>query len=475
MIGYENLSQEVKDELQYYKQSYEDLQKILENSFDQITIADGNGVLLMSSKNSQKVFGISSDKIVGRNVKDLESEGILKPSITALVLKSRKKETIVQDTGAGKRLMVTGLPMFDENGELTRILNISQDITKIEKLNLKLEDTLETLDWFRNELLRTKLPERGFVKTNSQVMAKVFDVVRHVSGVDATVLLLGDTGVGKGFIADTIHLMSDRRNGPFIQVNCGAIPYDLLESELFGYVKGAFTGANDKGKRGYFEVAEKGTIFLDEISEISMEMQVKLLHVLENNEIFRIGDDSPTRLNTRIISATNKDLVRQVREGHFREDLFYRLNVVPIYIPPLRERQEDIPMFINYFLNKANVKYGMAKKLSALTYEILGDYEWPGNVRELENTIERLVITSSKEVIDSDSVRDVIAHRQTSVSIRMSEIVPLKKAVMEVERQLLKRAYKEFQTTRKMAQALKVDQSTIVKKIKALKDSNLWD
>jgi len=473
--GYDGLPLKIKEELSSFKQHYEDLQKIFEYSFDQITIADGNGVLLMSSKNSSNYFGIDSENIVGLNVQELEDKGILKPSVTLMVLRSRKKETIVQDTGTGKRLMVTGLPMFNDKGELIRVLNISQDITEIEKLNRKLEDTEEILDWFRNELLRTMIPERGFIKSNSPAMTKVFDIVKHVSSVDATVLLLGETGVGKGFIADTIHHMSDRRNNPFIKVNCSAIPHNLLESELFGYVKGAFTGANDKGKRGYFEIADKGTLLLDEIAEISVDMQVKLLHVIENNELFRIGDNAPTKINTRIIAATNKDLMRQVREGAFRQDLYYRLNVVPIHIPPLRERYEDVPLFIKYFLNKSNTKYGLVKELSSSAYEILCTYAWPGNVRELENAIERLVITSSQAVIDSDCVQDVINHNKLKFTVQLPEIVPLKQAVLEMERQLLKKAFNEFKTTRKMAEALEVDQSTVVKKIKTLKQSNLWD
>lgn len=465
----------IEKELRYYKQSYEDLQKILENSFDQITIADGKGTLLMSSINSKKYFGIDSQNIIGRNVKELESKGILKPSITKKVLETRKKQTIIQDTGTGKRLMVTGLPMFDENGELMRILNISQDISEIEELKHKLMDTQEILDWFRDELLRTKIPKYNFVKPQSLAMGKVSELVNHVCNLDVTVLILGETGVGKGFIAETIHNMGNRRNSPFINVNCGAIPHNLLESELFGYVKGAFTGASEKGRRGFFELANNGTIFLDEIAETSKDLQVKLLHVLENKKIYRIGDDKPIHFNARVIAASNKELLEQVQQGFFRKDLYYRLNVVPIYIPPLRERLEDIFPFIEYFLKKFNDKYGYEKRFSPSAYEVLFEYDWPGNIRELGNLIERILVTSSGTIIDRATVQDAVHMKQSKARVVIPEIVPLKQAVLEVERQLLKRAFHEFKTTRRMAEALQIDQSTVVKKIKVLKESRLWD
>ena len=452
----------------------EELKKTFEDSFDQITIADGEGIFLMSSKNSGTIFGIDPEEIVGRSAQELEDDGIVKPSVTLMVLRSRKKETIVQDTASGRRLMVTGLPMFNSRGELIRVLNISHDITEIENLNRQLHETEEILDWFRNELLRTRISEKGLLKSNSPAMRKILDIVKHVAGVDATVLLLGETGVGKGVIAETIHQMSERRNGPFVQVNCSAIPHGLFESELFGYVKGAFTGASEKGKKGYFEIADNGTLFLDEISEMPVEMQVKLLHVMESNRLFKVGDSTPLRINVRIIAATNTDLPRQVKEGGFRQDLFYRLNVVPIHTPALRERREEIPLFINHFLSKFNSKYGLSREISSAAREILCAHDWPGNVRELENAIERLIITSGDRVIDRSGVKEILDNI-LKLNIQVPRIMPLKKAVREVERQLLKRAHKELKTTRKMAQALEIDQSTVVKKIKMLKDYKMWD
>lgn len=300
-------------------------------------------------------------------------------------------------------------------------------------------------------------------------MKKIFNLINQVSNVDATVLLLGETGVGKNLIAKTIHQLSNRRGKPFVQINCGAIPENLLESELFGYVEGAFTGAIKGGKKGFFEIANDGTIFLDEIAEIPIYLQVKLLHALENHEIYKVGSSNSTRVNARILAATNKDLKEMVRDGKFREDLYYRLNVLPIFIPPLRDRQDDIPLLTHYFLNKYNNKYCMNKQLTTEAYRALSQYQWPGNIRELENVIERLVITCDQDIVDVYHVHSTVYGPSDKKVIQINGIMPLKQAVERVEKELLFKALEEFKTTREVAKVLEIDQSTVVKKMNKFK------
>ncbi len=240
----------------------------------------------------------------------------------------------------------------------------------------------------------------GIVGKSNKIL-KVFEMIQNVAPTDSTVLITGESGTGKELVAKAIHSLSKRKDFPFIPINCGAIPRDLIESELFGYKKGAFTGANSN-KIGRFEAANEGTVFLDEIGELPLDMQVKLLRVLQENEIQPIGSTNPTKINVRIIAATNKNLEKLVEEGKFREDLYYRLNVININLPPLRERKEDIDLLIDYFFNKFVKKHNKLESILGIAEEtkfILKNYSWPGNVRELENCIERLIILKNDGII----------------------------------------------------------------------------
>lgn len=452
-------------ELEYYKQVYEELNLIVDATFDFISIADEKGVFIRISKGSDEVFHVPEDQIIGSDCYDVEKKGIVDSSVTRMVLETGKKTSSVQITKGGKRFMVIGLPMFDDKGNLKRIINISRDITEIEKLNKRLKETEELLDWYRHELIIEQEIEKNFIYGETSSMKKVINLVKQVSNVDAIVLLQGETGVGKSLIAKTIHQMSQRRGKPFVQINCGAIPENLLESELFGYVEGAFTGAVKGGKKGFFEIANDGTIFLDEIGEIPLYLQVKLLHALEYHEIYKIGSSHPTSFNARILAATNKDLDEMVKYGKFREDLYYRLNVLPIFIPPLRERRDDIPLIAHYFLNKYNNKYYMHKQLTTEAHRALSQYPWPGNIRELENAIERLVITCDQDIVDTYHVHNTVYGSNEKNTIEINGIMPLKQAVERVEKEILFKAMEEFKTTREVAKALEIDQSTVVKKL----------
>ncbi|NLS44134.1 MAG: sigma 54-interacting transcriptional regulator [Firmicutes bacterium] len=299
-------------------------------------------------------------------------------------------------------------------------------------------------------------------------MGEVLNLAAKVAKVTTTVLIMGESGVGKEVVARFIHNASLRKAGPFITINCGAIPLNLLESELFGYEAGAFTGAKREGKPGMIEIASSGSLFLDEISSLSLDLQVKLLRVIQERRLVRVGGIRPIDVDIRIIAATNKDLVKMVEEKEFRADLFYRLNVVPLTIPPLRSRQDDIVPLIYHFMEKHNNAYGYDKTISEEARNLLTLYSWPGNVRELENLIERLVVTIEGDQIDVEDLPLYVRRekKKSTSKVTVKGIIPLREAVEEVEKQLIKRAKEIHGTTYKTAEALGVNQSTVVRKLK---------
>lgn len=310
------------------------------------------------------------------------------------------------------------------------------------------------------------------IVAKSVEMRELVRTAVQVAKVDCTVLLLGESGTGKEELAKLIHDHSERP-GPMVKVNCGAIPENLLESELFGYERGAFTGAKKEGNAGKFEEAHLGTILLDEIGDIPLHLQVKLLRVLQDKEIIRIGSSKARKIDTRVIAATNKDLYKMVLEGSFREDLYYRLNVIPLKIPPLRERREDIMPLIYFFKKKFEQKYKLKRDCSSEVVRIFMSYDWPGNVRELKNVIERIyVISDPHEMITPEMlIRDYLnINRQKHMTgaVSVHSITSLDAAVEEVERQLITMALSRFRTLKQVASVLKVDESTISRKIKKL-------
>lgn len=315
------------------------------------------------------------------------------------------------------------------------------------------------------------------IVANSPKMQQVFDLAQRVGRFDSTVLITGESGSGKEVVAESIVRASDREEKPFIKVNCGAIPENLLESEFFGYEKGAFTGADPKGKAGLFEMANGGTIFLDEIGELPLNLQVKILRVLQQKELVRIGGAETISLDVRVISATNKNVEQMVSEGTFRKDLFYRLNVVSIIIPPLRERTDDILPLLTVFLDRFNSKYKLQKKMTPAVLDAFVEYTWPGNVRELENVVESMVVLSPDEMIGVESMPAKVVKTgvEEKPAIDIKEIMPMKEAVSLLEESLLQKAMEKYGTTRKAAQALKVDQSTVVRKLQKYNSDVLYE
>ncbi|MGO5652131.1 sigma-54 interaction domain-containing protein [Priestia megaterium] len=418
-------------------------------------------------------MGKKENELIGRNVIDLEKEGIYTPSITRLVLEQRKKVSAIQTTKEGKRLMVVGTPIKNEQGEVIRVINASRDITEVSQMQSEISEMKRLIAGYKQELMELKKDKTEKVKliSYSKKMEKTLELARRVANVDSTVLILGESGVGKEMVANLIHETSDRKNSPFIKVNCGAIPENLLESELFGYEGGAFTGAKKEGKMGLFELANKGTLFLDEIAEMPLALQVKLLRVLQEREVMRVGGVKPVAVNVRIIAATNRNLHEDVQKGNFREDLYYRLNVIPLSILPLRERREDILPLASYFIEQFNQKYLTKKTLSAETAEAFELYNWPGNVRELQNIVERLIVMSDGDEIQHLHLPEEITNLSSNRDkVQVLDILPLKECMEMAEKQLLRLAKQKYSSTVKIADALQVNQSTISRKLQKLNE-----
>ncbi len=440
----------------------EEILALLDSIQDGIIIDDKDGYTLWINKAAEEQYNIKKEDVLGKNIVELEDNGVFSPSVARLAIEKNKSVSILHSNKEGKKLLTTGTPIYNDENEITKILSTSRDITELLQVKNRLEDVQTALD----ELKFQKKTYYGDIIANSPVMYNVLQLAKRLSQIDSTVLITGESGVGKGVLAKLLHEIGKRKAHTLVKVNCGAIPESLIESELFGYEAGAFTGSRKDGKIGLFENAQNGTIFLDEISELPFHLQVKILQVIQDKEIQRVGSLKTIPINVRIIAASNRDLQALVGEGKFREDLFYRLNVVPINIPPLRERQEDIIPMTRHFLQKYNNKFNEKKRIDPNTIAMLIKYHWPGNVRELENIIERLVITTKGSIILPNNLPSYIFEESRhSGEITLSPIMNLTKALEETEKQLLKNASEKYRTTREIAKALGVSQPTIVRKL----------
>ncbi|MES9759318.1 sigma 54-interacting transcriptional regulator [Priestia megaterium] len=465
--------EEAVKELEFVRHLNEDLQAIYSSSQEQIMVVSPEGTILRFTGTFLKDYwGLDHpDKVTGQNVYDLEKQGFIQPNIVEMCLAKGRKLTSIQESKNGKRLWSVATPVFYE-GRIAKIIVISRDITEVNRLKEKLMKVQQESEGYKQELqeLKSLSTKKSGLVYQSQVMERLVDEIRMVADVDSTILIYGESGVGKEVIAHTIHEWSKRHKHRFVRVNCGAIPEQLIESELFGYEKGAFTGADVKGKPGYFEMANGSSIFLDEISELPLNMQVKLLRVLQEREITRVGGTKTIPLNVRIIAATNRDLWELVQAEKFREDLYYRLHVIPIYIPALRKRKEDImPLSLN-FLQRFNQTYGKEKHLSREAIEVLENHPWKGNVRELQNVIERLVVTSRENVIHRDDVLSILYARQKGKAepVVTLGLMPLKQAIEEVETQLITLGLQKYGTAAKASEVLGISPATMSRRIKKL-------
>ncbi|MEN6460221.1 MAG: sigma 54-interacting transcriptional regulator [Syntrophomonas sp.] len=453
----------VVKELTYSKQLNKELDAIFESSFDGLYLTDGEGNTLRVNKGFERVTGVPASKCLGRNMADLVKEGIYSRSGTLLALEQRQRVTITLQTDIGKTVLVTSNPIFDNNGRIILVATNARDVTELNELQRKLEQVEGLSRFYKSELLQLKLQNSKQLVVHSRKMRDLVSMVIRVAAVDSTVLIQGESGVGKELIADILHANSKRKNGPLIKINCGAIPENLLESELFGYDPGAFTGASKIGKVGLFELASGGILFLDEIGDMPINLQVKLLRVIQDMEITRVGGVKPIKVDLRLFAGTNRNLHDMASRGEFRQDLYYRLNVVPIFVPSLKERTEDIPVLSKYFLETFNRKYHMKKRLSVDSIACFMDYEWPGNVRELENLIERLVVTTLDDEINVSNLPLWLQHA-TNLHEENTGIITLRNAVENAEREVLQSAFSRYKSTYEVAEVLQINQSTVVRK-----------
>ncbi len=451
---------------QSFKLLLDNFEAVLESSYDGLYITDGEADTLYVNHSYERITGLRREDVLGENMRDIEKKGLLSKSATIMVLKNKKVTTILQKFRTGKEALVTSTPILDKSGDIILVVTNVRDVTELKGLKEELEENKVLAEKYYSEIeeMRLQLLESSDMIAEDESTLEILRKAMRVAKVDTTVLILGETGVGKEEVAKFIHKNSKRSKSQFIKVNCGAIPENLLESELFGYEKGAFTGALEKGKMGLFEVADGGTIFLDEVGELPLNMQVKLLRVLQENKIQRIGGIKIIDVDIRVITATNRDLDEMIKNNLFREDLYYRLNVVPILIPPLRERKHDILALLKHYMDMYNHKHGYNKKLDSKVAEILMEYQWPGNIRQLRNLIERLVVMSNHETIAMDDLPQKIIEVCEGTLVDSFENMSLKEAVNRLESQMIKRAYIKHGNVRDAAKDLGIDPSTFVRK-----------
>lgn len=454
------------------KQSTKDLEAIIENAYDGLYITDGDANTIMINKAYERITGIKRGEVLGKNMRELVASGVIDRSVSIEVIEKRSPVTIMQELRNGKKLLVTGTPVFDmAKMAIKLVVTNVRDITELIELKDKLHETTLEANRYLAELDKIKTLQQQQTKfaTKNKRMIEILETAIKASQFDSNILITGESGVGKGLMAKLIHESSSRKESPFIIINCAGIPEDLFESELFGYEPGAFSGASVKGKKGLLEVADKGTVFLDEIGDMSLRLQAKLLRVIEEKEMNRLGSTKTIKLNVRIIAATNQDIDALIESKKFRQDLFFRINTISIVIPPLRERTEDVIPLVQNFSQRINERYGMKRHFSSEAIQILMSYSYPGNVRELSNIVEQAFLISKGEIVEVDElpfqIRD-IAGTQSLIfdggDKTYNEIVDL------MEYKIIKNAVEKYGSTHKAAKNLKISQSTIVRKMKRL-------
>jgi PAS domain S-box-containing protein len=450
----------ISEELKYTKELKSYLDSVIESSFDGIYLTDKDGKILLINNAFTRITGIRREDVLFKTMEELVETGIFREPIPLNDIAKGEPVTFSQDVGTGKSVLVTSNPIYEDN-IISGIVHNVRDITELNKIKSRLEMVEGLSRHFKDQL--KSLKSTGRYIGSSHTTKQLIKYIIRMSKNDATVLLLGESGVGKDLIAEIIHENSPRNDHSMITVNCSAIPDNLIESELFGYEPGAFTGADKKGKIGLFELASGSTLFLDEIGDLPLNLQAKLLRALHNKEITRIGGKHPKKIDVRIIAATNQPLKKMVAEKRFREDLYYRLNVVPIKIPPLRERKEDIPDLLGHFTHMFNKKYGLNKRFDEKIIREFINSDWPGNVRELENAVERSMVTCTDEIIYNI---DYLNFSEAEPRFSFPIDIDYRSALEEYEKGLIFDALERFGTTRKVAEKFGVSQPTIVRKAK---------
>lgn len=459
--------EEIISQLQNYQKLSQEFEAIFESSYDGFYVTDGEANTLRVNKSYERITGLSRDFLIGKNMKSLVEDQFFDHSVTLEVLQEKKPITLMQNVKNGKRVIVTGTPVFLEDGQITAVVTNVRDISELIELRMQLEATRRVSSYYYQTLQEYSDADHVLcdLVVKSQNMARVVQKAIKVAKVEASVLITGESGVGKSMLAKLIHKMSPRKDHPFVKINCGAIPQSLMESELFGYDRGSFTGAIETGKTGLIEAANKGAVFFDEIAELKPDMQVKLLEIIEEKQFKKVGSTKPISVDIHIIAATNQNLTKMIQKGRFREDLYYRLNVVPITIPPLRQRREDIQPLAESILEKFNRSKKLSKKFDPVLFELLRQYDYPGNVRELINTIERMIILSEGETLMPADLPSEIRTSGAFHTEMFPEPSPLKEALENYEARLIQNALKKNDNINQVAKQLKIHVTTLWRKM----------
>ena len=460
----------VAKELEPYKMINRQLECMIDSSFDGIWLIDHRGIVLRINKAAENLNGLSSKQVVGKPVLDAEAAGLIEGVVSMDVLESQKKINILT-TVKDRQVLVSGAPVFDENGRVIYVVANERDMTELNALREELANYRMEADKFKdelNQLNRLELKDNRIV-AESRAMLRTVQTALKLAHLDiSNILIVGESGTGKGLLANFIHQNSKRRDKPFIQINCAAIPENLLEAELFGYEQGAFTGAKEKGKAGLLELAHEGTLFLDEIGDMPLSIQAKVLKYLDDSEVLRLGGVKSRKIDCRVIAATNRHLASLVEEKKFRQDLFYRLNSFTMLIPPLHERPDDIPPLAMHFLDKFNTKFKLKRKITPWAVRRLQAHRFRGNVRELRNLLEKAVVMSEEDSLDSVLIQNLASADPLLVVVGnpKKNHLGLKEQLLAVEKSILESAVQEHRTTREMASQLGIDHSTVVRKLR---------
>lgn len=456
------------------------LEQIWDAFKDGICITDADGTVLHVNSRHEELTGIPREHMLGQSVREFVQHGVMDVVLNPEVFKTGQTVTRVQRVATGRKLIIQGTPVFDAQGHTVLCITFLRDVTMLSDMRHQIALQNELLDAFQQLSTQEahdlkKAPKVAF----SPAMQRLYTEVGTIAETDASVLLLGETGVGKDVLARRIHRLSPRAARPFIKVDCGSIPENLIETELFGYAGGTFSGANKNGKIGLIEAAAGGTLFLDEIGELPMQMQTRLLRFLQDWEIVRVGSTTPKQVDVRILAATNKNLEKSIAHGEFRSDLYYRLKVAVINIPPLRERESDIFPLAKTFLEMYSRRYHRTLEFSPEVEHFLLEYKWPGNVRELENMVQGLVVTCKNTVIraadlpfPTSTVKTASTAPATGTQFTLDGR-SYKEIMKELENNVLCAAMKQYGNITEVAKHFQVDRSTIFRKVKELEKQGM--